>query len=208
VRHVTIAGIAGYFEKKHMMEQDISKAAAILRDGGVVIFPTDTVWGIGAWIGSKAGIAKLYTLKKRDRNKPTALLVGSLEQAFKYGQFSAEAIILAERYWPGALTVVVEATADVPKALQNGRGGVGIRWPKLALVTDLCEQLPGGIAASSANEAGDRAPVEWGEVSKDLLAKSDFVIPAESALTGISSTVVDLMDGRPKIIRQGEVWLR
>lgn len=187
--------------------EEIKQAVEVLRSGGVVLFPTDTVWGIGAWVESKKGIEKLYDLKKRDENKPTALLVGSLEQAREYGELDSRADQWVEKYWPGALTVIVRAKTKLPNEVLNDRGGVGLRWPKYDLIDSICTLLPGGIVASSANEAGRESPVRLDLVDEKFLTECDLVIRREIPLSGKASTVVDMMDAEVKIVRQGEVVL-
>lgn len=177
----------------------------VFQAGGVVIFPTDTVWGIGAFVGSDVGVRKLYSLKQRDLSKPTALLVGSLPQALEYGTFSEAQVRAVSRYWPGGLTAVVASRKPLFPQLLNKAGGVGIRWPKSTLLEEVTQLLGGGVVTASANVAGGHTPVAFAEIDKDLLAQADYVVSEQEPLSGVSSTVVDLMSLEPRVIRQGVV---
>ncbi|MFC1653988.1 L-threonylcarbamoyladenylate synthase [Patescibacteria group bacterium] len=183
----------------------IDKAVDFLRGGGVVIFPTDTVWGIGAWIESDQGLEKLYRLKEREKEKPTAILIGDINQAGNYGLVDGRANELMIKHWPGALTLIIPANERVPKILVNSWGGVGVRYPKSKIVEEICIKLPGGIVASSANVSGGMAPKSLGEINKYLLDKADYTMREAGVLSGKSSTVVDLVGRDVEIIRQGEV---
>jgi L-threonylcarbamoyladenylate synthase len=185
---------------------DITEAAGILKEGGVVVFATDTVWGVGAAIESNRGIEKLYRIKNREQDKPTAVLVGSMSQAERYGDFNDAARELVEKYWPGALTVVVSAKKGVNRKILNSNGGVGIRWADNKVVSDLCRGLGGGIVATSANLAGGKPPMNLSEVSGELLTRVDGVVDGVGG-GGKSSTVVDVMGENIKILRQGDVWV-
>lgn len=191
---------------RFLMNEQIHKAYLALKSGGVVVFPTDTVWGIGAFVGSDKGVLKLYDLKKRDQKKPTALLVGSLVQAENYGTFSQKQLEQVQKYWPGALTVVVRGKPNLPKSLYNEAGGIGIRWPKSVFVEGITQLLSGGLVTASANVAGGFTPTRYSEIQKELVEKSDFVVKYDTPLSGTASTVIDLMNKVPRIIRQGGVF--
>jgi L-threonylcarbamoyladenylate synthase len=188
--------------------KQVEQLVKVLRAGGVVIFPTDTVWGMGAWINSREGITKLYALKKRQADKPTAVLVGSLKQAEEYGVFSRKQRWVMQKYWPGALTVIVPAKAGVPKSMVNSKGGIGIRWPKSELVKQVCLALGGAVVASSANVAGSDPPVAYHQVDPNLKAAVEMTVKDMGELSGTASTVVDWTGETAKIVRQGEVVLK
>jgi len=185
---------------------DVLEAVKIFKNDGVMVFPTDTVWGVGAFIESREGIEKLYRIKNREKDKPTALLVGSMDQAREYGVFNDVTEDLVKKYWPGALTVVVTAKTGVNKEILNDKGGIGIRCAKNKLVKELCESLSGGIVATSANFAGGESPKSLAEVSKDFLNSVDGVVGVGDG-GGKSSTVVDCMGENVKVLRQGDVHI-
>lgn len=182
-------------------------AVTILKNGGVVIFPTDTVWGIGASAASPKGIAKLYQVKHRPEDKPTAILVADLHQAKQYGIFDAVASKLALHFWPGALTLIVPALPGAPKEVQGKNHTIGLRVPAHSLVQSLCQELGSGIIAGSANFSGEVTPKKYAEISKNLLDSVDMVVSGEEALGQQASTIIDLSTGETTIVRQGPITL-
>lgn len=192
-------------KRRLKMEEMVAKAVEVFRAGGVVIFPTDTVWGIGASVTSSLGIENLYRIKKRDAQKPTALLVGHLRQATDYGIFSDEHLRALSRYWPGALTVVVKARDTLPPQVCNDQGGVGIRWPKSEFVEQVTNRLSAALVTTSANVSGGLTPTLRSEIEVSFMSRADLVVDFEQRLSGTSSTVVDLLEAEPRIIRQGEM---
>ena len=176
---------------------NIDKAVEILRSGGVIIFPTDTVWGMGVAADNPAAIKKFYKIKKREKNKPTAILVADWAQAEKLGEFDEETRQLAGRHWPGALTIVVPA---------KGGETVGLRVPNHAVTQELCRQVE-GILAGSANFTGESAPKRKEELDPELVKLVDLVVDGECGHQP-ASTVVDTTVEPWRIIRQGTVVIR
>jgi L-threonylcarbamoyladenylate synthase len=186
----------------------IDGVVRILRSGGVVVFPTDTVWGVGAAISNEEGLKKLYRIKGREKDKPTAVLVADLEMALGYGVFSERAGEMVRKCWPGALTVVVRVKNErVPKLVSGGRMTVGLRVPDHKLVQKLIENLGEGIVAASANFAGGVAPKKLEEIDKKLLRMVDGVVKGEVG-TGQASTVVDASGDELVVLRQGEIKIK
>lgn len=176
------------------MQNKIDQAVQILQRGGVVIFPTDTVWGMGVAADNPAAIKKFYKIKKREKNKPTAILVADLAQAEKIGEFSDKAREVTKKFWPGALTLVV-------KSKQGGT--VGLRVPDHPVIQELCQRV-GGILAGSANFAGEPAPQRRAKIKRELSNKVDLVMEGERGGQE-ASTVVDTTVKPWKIVRQGPV---
>lgn len=189
------------------IERVIAGAMQVLVSGGVVVFPTDTVWGIGVHVENEAAIEKLYRIKKRDVIKPTAVLVGSFEQARTLGRFSRKAKELAERYWPGALTLVVGATPVVPRAILGEDKTVGLRVPNFQLVQDMCLALGSGIVTASANFAGKNAPKTRADLDPVLVKLANFVFEGVEAGGQQASTVVDVTGEGLTVLREGPVKL-
>lgn len=184
----------------------IDEAVRILKKGGVIIFPTDTVWGIGVSVASKEGISKLYKIKKRKRGKPTAVLVSDMGMAGKLGEFSKEAINLAKKHWPGGLTIIVKAEKRfVPSSILGEGGSIGLRVPDNKLVLEILKKFGTGIVAGSANISGGVAPRYFGEIDKKLLDKVDYVVSGESWDSGSEkpSTVVDTSKKPFVVLRKG-----
>lgn len=187
VRHAAASGGEEGF-------MNIDGAVEVLKKGGVVIFPTDTVWGIGVRADNPVAIKKFYRIKKREANKPTAILVADLAQAEKWGVFGEKERRVAKKYWPGALTLVVK-----------GRQGdtVGLRVPDWPLVQELCRRV-GGIMAGSANFAGEATPQRREDIDKQLISMVDMVVEGECGRQP-ASTVVDTTKELWEIIRPGPI---
>ena len=176
------------------MTNDLKEAVRVLKKGGVVVFPTDTVWGIGALASSKKGTTKLYKIKKREKNKPTAILVSDIKMASNYGVMDEAAKKLAIKHWPGALTLIVKA----------GNKKVGLRAPKHKLVLELIKELDEGVMAASANFAGERAPKTRKAIDKRLISMVDIIVKGEAGGEE-ASTVIDVSVSPWKLLREGPV---
>lgn len=183
---------------------NLAQFIQVLQNNGVVIFPTDTVWGIGCLVTDVLAIQKFYQIKKRESGKPTAILVGSLDQAKEYGIFTPKALSLTKVHWPGALTVIVKATTRVPQEILGPNGTVGLRFPDFDTVQKLTTQLRAGVIAGSANFAGDPPPMQKSELNPELMKLVDAVLDGECGGQP-PSTVVDAAGDELKIIRQGSV---
>lgn len=164
------------------------KAVKILRAGGVVAFPTETVFGIGALIGSEKGVKKIYELKKRPLDKPLQVLVADLEQAQSLGYFNKEALKLANSSWPGPLTLVVKKKKTVPAWVVSGGKTVGLRIPDHKTALALLKRC-GPLAATSANRSDQKPALSAKEV-KEQLTEVDFVLTGK-VKTGRASRVID-----------------
>lgn len=183
---------------------DVSEIVESLKHGGVVIFPTDTVWGLGVAASNYEAIERFYTIKRREKIKPTAILVADLTQAERLGDFSDKARKLASEHWPGALTLVVKARAGVPSSIRGSEETVGLRVPAHEQVRMLCEELEDGIVTGSANFAGGIAPREVDQLDSELLRQVDVALRGEAGGT-VASTVVDTTVSPMRIVRQGAV---
>jgi L-threonylcarbamoyladenylate synthase len=190
-----------------------------LKHGGVVLFPTDTVWGIGASIEHSEAIRKLYEIIRREYSQPTAVMVSDIIMAKRYGELSLEAEELALRYWPGSLTIVVPAkTHKVPALICGESGAVGIRIPKHDFLLAIIQELGCGLVAASANISGDKEPGGLSEVKPSIIADVDLVVDTMKAenhdgedrrnIEHLPSTVVDATQIPFQIIREGSVKVK
>lgn len=184
----------------------IDQATKVFQKGGVVIFPTDTVWGIGVSIDQPQAIQKLYQIKKREKTKPTAVLVGSLVQAQQLGEINKKAESLIKKYWPGGLTIVVKAKKGVPRIIQGKGGTVGLRMPDHKLILKILTKLEKGIVASSANFAGQPLVTKRELIDQQLIEMVDLFIKGKSK-RNLASTVIDLTKKPFKILRKGIIAL-
>lgn len=187
-------------------EQDIARAAEVLREGGVVAFPTDTVYGVGAHALLPASVERLYTVKQRPRDKAIPLLlsdVGALQQVA--ASIPGAAYDLARSFWPGALTIVLRRSAAVPDAVTAGGETVAVRVPDHAVVHDLIAALGAPLAATSANLSDQPAPDTATGVLLQLDGRIDLLLDGGRCPGGVASTVVDLTVSPFKVLRQGAI---
>ncbi|OGY22263.1 MAG: threonylcarbamoyl-AMP synthase [Candidatus Woykebacteria bacterium GWB1_45_5] len=188
----------------------IKEAVNRFKTGGVVIFPTDTVYGIGCTISKKRAVRKIYKIRRDKPTKPQLILVSSINQAFKYGFFDELAKKFAKMFWPGPLTVVVRARAKVPKSIRSQGETVGIRMPNQPPLLEIIRQVGEPILAPSANFHGKKAPASFTKIDKKLLALVDYAInfrrlPGGFEMSKEPSTVVDLTKQPYQVIRPGAI---
>lgn len=194
---------------------DIDAAAERLLQGGAVMVDTDTVAGMAVSANSAEALQALYDAKGREENKPVAWLVSDECDLFRYGQDVPEyAIALAQKYWPGALTLVVEASSEVDPAFVAADDSIGLRMPDDDACRDLARRLGGALATTSANLSGASAP----RFAKDIddgfasyvpilegSASSQECISAGGSSKAMASTVIDCRSSRPSLIREGTI---
>jgi L-threonylcarbamoyladenylate synthase len=178
---------------------------AVLRRGGTVLLPTDTVYGVAVLPTAAGAGQRLFDLKGRGRDIPIAVLVADADQAWSIAQHPVPevALRLAARFWPGALTIVVDRDPKWPGDIGDGPPTVGVRCPDHELVRRLCREV-GPLATSSANRHGEPTPTTAVEAAAALLGGVDVVIDGGS-LPGRASTVVDCSVDPPVIIREGAI---
>ena len=178
-------------------------AADALRAGQVVVVPTDTVYGVGVAAWDAGAIERLFRLKGRDRTKPVAVLVADLAQAERIGRFDPIARRLAERFWPGALTMVLGRQADFTSRLGGDRTSVGLRCPHHPALAELLTEV-GPLAVTSANRSGQPTPSTAAEAAAQLDGEVSVVVDG-GTLAGVASTVVDCTGPFPEVLREGPV---
>jgi len=175
----------------------IKRAASGLKNGGLVAFPTETVYGLGANLLNKKAVKKVYEIKNRPRNKPLTIHIADMEAIKKIaGRVPPVAARLMERYWPGPLTII----------LKDMRGKkTGFRMPDNKVAYLLIKKAGVPVVAPSANISGNKPPTSAGEVLRDLDGEVDIVIDGGRTKIGVESTVVDMTGLRPKILREGAI---
>jgi len=184
----------------------INLAASVLRDGGIVIFPTETVYGIGAAATSCIGPQEIIDIKMRPASKPLPWLVETEDALDTYGvDVPAYAHSLAAAFWPGALSLVVKASPRVGKDFVDPRGTVALRCPDHEVVQELIRASGGPIITTSANTSGKHAPTSFGELEERLVASADLTLDGGETHHGIASTVVDCTGPEPVILRDGAI---
>jgi len=196
------------------MNNDIQRAAELLRAGELVAFPTETVYGLGADASNPAAVAKIFATKGRPADHPLIVHIPDATHLEHWARdIPPEARVLAEKFWPGALTLILRRLAGVPDAVTGGQDSVGLRVPNHPLALELlkacAERGSGGIAAPSANRFGRISPTTAQHVRDDLgeggRGGVSLILDGGPCQVGIESTIVDLTGKRAVILRPGMV---
>lgn len=185
----------------------INLAASVLRDGGIVVFPTETVYGIGAAATSCIGPQEIVDIKMRPASKkPLPWLVEAEDALDIYGTDVPEyAHRLAAKFWPGPLTLVVKAGPRVGKDFVDERGTIALRAPDYEVVQELIRASDGPIITTSANTSGLHAPASFDELEERIIAAADLTLDGGETLHGIASTVVDCTGPDPLVVRESAI---
>ena len=185
-------------------KEDIEIAAHIIRKGGLVAFPTETVYGLGANALDAEAVGKVYEAKGRPSDNP---MIVHISRASDIGQLtrmlSPDIVALIENFWPGPLTMVVKKKPNVPDRTTGGLDTVAVRMPDSKAALDLINMAGCPIAAPSANLSGSPSPTRAKDVIADLDGRVDAIIQGEDCRVGIESTVVDMTSQVPTILRPG-----
>lgn len=177
-------------------------SVSILNQGGLIVFPTDTVYGLGGKYDNPEAIQKIYEVKGREQTKALAVLIGELSQIPLVAEFVSNlGMKLTNHFWPGGLTVVVQKNSKITTALSKDNS-IGIRIPNDAFVRQLCREV-GPLANTSANLSGFPNTTNVYEVIDQLGDRVDLVIDNGECKGGIPSTVIDCRDDQLKILREG-----
>jgi L-threonylcarbamoyladenylate synthase len=184
----------------------IARAADILRAGGLVAFPTDTFYALGADALNPAAVRRVFDAKGRAEARPLPVLVASREGARRVSRsFPEPARLLARRFWPGALTLVLPKHPGVPDEVTAGGGTVGVRVPDNEVALLLLCAFGGPVTGTSANRSGGPPHKAAGAVKRDLAGRVDLILPGECGLHDAPSTVVDFSQSPPVVVREGAV---
>lgn len=185
----------------------LSEAAAILQRGGLVAFPTETVYGLGADATNAEAVAGIYAAKERPSFNPLISHLESFEAAQAQGIFDETASKLAKAFWPGPLTLVVPVapTCTVSDLARAGLDSVGLRVPAHPLAHALLKATGRPVAAPSANRSGRVSPTDASHVLGDLDGRIDAVVDGDAADVGVESTIVACLGGTPRLLRPGGV---
>lgn len=182
----------------------IERAKDVLKRGGIIAFPTDTVYGLAALITDAAAIEKLFVAKGRDFNKSIAVLVGVKEQVETITvNVSTAASKIMQRYWPGAITLVVEKNPGLPGVLTQSNT-VGVRMPNHPFALALLRAV-GPLATTSANISGQRNPITAQDVLEQLNGRVELILDGGACPGGVPSTVLDCTGAAPVILRPGAI---
>jgi L-threonylcarbamoyladenylate synthase len=185
---------------------DLDRAAAVLQAGGLVAFPTETVYGLGADASSPAAVDRIFTVKGRPKGHPLIVHLPSADVLEAWADdVPPVAKVLADAFWPGPLTLILRRSPRVPDAVTGGRATVGLRVPDHPVARALLERFGGAVAAPSANRFGDVSPTTAAHVRADLGGDVDLILDGGPCTVGVESTIVDLTVGVPEVLRPGGV---
>jgi L-threonylcarbamoyladenylate synthase len=185
---------------------EIHRAAQILRDGELVAIPTETVYGLAADAKNPTAIKKIFTLKGRPANHPLIVHISGAEQLINWAMNIPDcAFSLAKQFWPGPLTLILNKRPDVPSEVTGGQHSIGLRCPNNALTLALLKQFDGGLAAPSANRFGHISPTTAQHVRDEFGARTPMILDGGACEIGIESTIVDLTQTPPRILRPGQI---
>lgn len=177
--------------------ESVARATRIIRDGGVVAFPTDTVYGLGCDPYNREAVDRIYDIKRRDRSKPLPVLVCDADMAAGISRMAAGAARLAARYWPGPLTMILDVTDAALAASMGLEDGVAVRVPGGACAPLLLEGCS-MVVGTSANVSGEPSPVRAG----DVRIECDLLLDG-GICGGVSSTIVDARTDHIRLVRRG-----
>jgi L-threonylcarbamoyladenylate synthase len=185
-------------------QKNIMHAAQIVRKGGLVIFPTETVYGLGCDPLIVKAVKRLAQVKG-NRLKPLPVLAATISDVEKAAFFGQTARQLATKLWPGSLTLVLSKKPSFPEVVTFGLDSVGLRIPNNDVALDLIRWSGGLLIGSSANKSGESPPRAVCELSNELKEKVDVILDGGNTFEGVPSTVVDLTSATPKILREGPI---
>ena len=186
----------------------IKKAAQIINDGGIVVFPTETVYGIGADALNDDAVDKIFKAKGRPQDNPLIVHIAEFNELYSLvSEVPDKAKILADRYWPGPMTMILNKRNILSDKITAGLKTAAIRLPVNEIALALIRESKKPIAAPSANTSGKPSPTEVSHVIEDLMGKVDMIIDGGSTFIGLESTVVDMTTDIPMILRPGAITL-
>jgi len=186
------------------MSTRIQKAARIIRSGGLVVYPTRGLYGLGADALDPRAVRKVFDAKGRPPTKPLSALIGSLEMLSALTDaVSPMARRLMERFWPGRVTFVLPARRGLPTGMCSDQGAIGVRWVAHPVALALVSAVGGPITGTSANLSGQPGCATVLDIAPEMIHKVDLVLDAGELAGGPGSTVVDVTGPVPRILRQG-----
>lgn len=186
----------------------LEQAAELIKQGKIVVFPTETVYGIGTNGLDENAVKRLYEVKQRPLNKPISLLVSNMEMVNLIAKDITEIEYkIMKKFFPGPLTIILKKKDIIPDIVTSGQDTVGVRMPSGNIAKELVEKAGVPIAAPSANITGMPSGINLEQIKKDFEGKVDYFIDGGNSEIGLASTIVQVIDGEPKILRQGSITL-
>lgn len=195
-------------DKNHVKDEELLEAAQILRDGGLVAFPTETVYGLGANALNEEAAKKIYAAKGRPSDNPLIAHISSMEElAALVSEIPDAGRLLAEKFWPGPLTMIFPKSELVPYGTTGGLETVAVRMPSDPVANRLISLAGVPVAAPSANTSGRPSPTKAEHVIEDMNGKIEMIIDGGEVGIGVESTIIDVSGSVPTLLRPGAVTM-
>ena len=205
ITHYVLIMIIKIEQNENSIKESLVEVANIIKSGGVVIFPTETLYGLGGKVRDLNVIKRIYKIKERSPLKPLPVMVHDIKQIYELtGYIPPYARLLAEKYWPGPLTLVLKCSS-LPSLATCGKDSAGIRIPDYKIALDLLKYTGEPLAVTSANISGEDNLLTIDEIISTFKDKVDVILDAGEITYGIPSTVVDATGEDLKILREGKI---
>jgi len=186
--------------------EQVKEAAALIKKGGLVVFPTETVYGLGASAFNPVACARIFTAKGRPSDNPLIVHVSNEALLAEVaGNLPEPAVMLKKAFWPGPLSLIVPKNPNLPEIVTAGLTTVAVRWPRSKTALAFLEECGTAVAAPSANVSGAPSPTTFEMAKGAMLGRVDAIVAGEDCEEGLESTIVGFVDGQPKILRPGSI---
>jgi L-threonylcarbamoyladenylate synthase len=183
----------------------VKEAASLIRKGGLVVFPTETVYGLGASAFNPGACVRIFSAKGRPSDNPLIVHVASDEQLAEVASLPPQAEALAKAFWPGPLSLVLPKNPNLPEVVTAGLPTVAVRWPRSPLAQAFLRECGSGVAAPSANVSGAPSPTTFEMAKGAMLGRVEGILMGDDCEEGLESTIVGFVDGQARIFRPGSV---
>ena len=190
-------------DPQHLKGRHVDRAVEVLRRDGVIVYPTDTIYGLGCDVTSKAAVERIRRIKGRDASKPMSFVCSDLVQVSRYGHVSNFAHRILKRFLPGPYTFVLTATKETPRVFQSKQKTVGIRIPNHPVPLALVEQLGSPVVSTSANESDEEVVTNPADLERIFGHRVDLIMEC-GTLPVLASSVISLVDDTIRILREGQ----
>jgi len=187
--------------------KNIQEASRVVKNGGLVVYPTDTVYGLGCDPFNVRAVERVFKVKGERKEKPLPILASDIKFIEKIAHINEKARKIAEKHWPGPLTLVVPKKPVLPNIVTCGLASVGVRIPNHTVAIQLINLCDGLLIGTSANKTGEKSPRNAQEASKQICEKVDIVLDDGPTPLGQESSIVDLTSEKPRMLREGPLNL-
>ena len=195
-----------FYWKNKIRESELNEVKKVLKEGGIVAFPTDTVYGLACDCFNKKAIEKLYQIKERPSYKPINVLTDSVEKMYKVvDSINNKELELISKYMPGDLTLILNKNEKVPSILTAGIDTIGVRIPDNKIALAILKNFKNPLAVTSANKSGKTSGLEVADFIDVFNNQIDIIIDGGKTPIGVSSTIVKVKEDKIKILRQGNL---